>query len=460
MDTSTIAAIATPVAASGIGIVRMSGPRALDIAAQMIRPMDERRSVAQMRGYTALLGRAFDEDGEIDDVVLIAYRAPKSYTGEDTAELSCHGGVYLLRRILRRCYTLGAQPAGAGEFTRRAFTAGKISLTQAEAVAGLIASQGRQQAAAALSARDGAVFNRIRALRGKLVSASAALSAYLDYPEEDQQEISSDSLLSIVSDVSGQLEKMLGSYDTGTLISSGIRTVILGKPNVGKSTLMNLLSGEEKSIVTKQAGTTRDVIESVVNLSNVRLCLWDTAGIRETVDPVEAAGVSRSWEKLDRAQLVLLVLDASEPLGAEDESILQAIRDLPCIAVWNKMDLQESAAEPSIMEMVREKAQRMVSICAKDGTGLEALEQAVMEVMRLTSLDEEGQLLINERQRRCVQSAYENLLQAAETLRGGMMPDAAHICLDSAIQDLLNLTGEQATQAIVDEVFSSFCVGK
>ncbi|MCI8442094.1 MAG: tRNA uridine-5-carboxymethylaminomethyl(34) synthesis GTPase MnmE [Provencibacterium sp.] len=455
MAGDTIAAIATAQAPAGIGMVRLSGKEAISIAEGMLRPVGKRR-LSALRGYSGLLGRAYDENGDIDEAVAFLYRAPHSYTGENVVEICCHGGAYLLQRVLRRCFALGARPAEPGEFTRRAFLSGRISLTEAEAVAGLIASSGRQQASAALAALDGALYRRIKEIRQQLLSLSAALSAWLDYPDEEQPEVSARRLEEQLSSTCSALTGLLQGYDQGKILSEGIETVIAGRPNVGKSTLMNLLSGEECSIVTSLPGTTRDVVRTDIRLGEMVLHLSDTAGIHETADPVERVGIERAQAALSRAQLVLLVLDGSQELTAADRGLLRRLQGCPAIAVLNKADLGLKMDRQALSPCVR----RAVAVSAKKGEGLQELERAVQEVLQLDALDASQAMLVSERQRAAAGKAQAAVREALEALRAGMTLDAVGIAIDAAIDALLSLTGERATQAVVDEVFAKFCVGK
>ena len=455
MAADTIAAIATAQAPAGIGMVRLSGRQAVLIAEKMLRPAGKRR-LSALQGYSGMLGRAFDEDGDIGEAVVFLYRAPHSYTGEDVVEFCCHGGAYLLQRVLRRCFALGARPAQPGEFTRRAFLSGRISLTEAEAVAGLIASSGRQQAAAALAAMDGAPYRRIQQIRQELISLSAALTAWIDYPDEDQPEVLKTQMEKTLALSCTALQGMVHSYDQGRLLSAGIETVIVGRPNVGKSTLMNLLSGEERSIVTEVPGTTRDIIQTDIRLGETVLHLYDTAGIHETEDLVERAGVKRAHAALERAQLVLAVLDGSEGLSGADRALLSLLEGRPAIAVVNKADLGLEMDTQALLSYVRQT----VTISAKEGDGIEKLEKAVLEALELDGLDASQALLVSERQRAAAGEAADTLEEALQALRAGMTVDTVGISIDAAIDALFSLTGEKAVQAVVDEVFSKFCVGK
>ena len=356
----TIAAISTPVAAGGIGMVRISGPQALEVADRVFRSVSGKQ-VQQTEGYRGLYGRVHDGQGEIDEAVVFVYRAPKSYTGENVAEICCHGGVYLVQRTLRACIAAGARPAQAGEFTRRAFLNGKMSLTQAEAVMDLIASQGQQSAQAALLAKDGAVFSKIHQVIDRMLSISSALAAWVDYPDEDIDEVSDDNLRAGVEEICRRLHDILRGYDNGKILREGVSTVIVGRPNVGKSTLMNLLSGQEKSIVTQIPGTTRDIVEDTIRLGDLVLNLADTAGLRDTDDPVEKVGVELAKKRLDTSYLVLAVFDSSEELSEEDMELIEKIKDRPVVAVINKSDLSRKID----VEKIRQKIPHIAELSAQ-----------------------------------------------------------------------------------------------
>lgn len=324
----TIAAISTPPAPAGLGVIRLSGDEAVAVASRVFRPGRAGRDLAGLKGYTAAYGHVFDEEGDIDDCVALVFRAPHSYTGEDVVELSCHGGLYLLRRVLRAVLAAGARPAGAGEFTRRAFLNGKLDLTRAEAVMELIAADGRLAARTALAAREGNLYRRMDAVKNELVGLSAHFSAYVDYPDEDIPALDEAALDGVLARAEESLSSLLATYDAGRVLREGVDTVIVGSPNVGKSTLMNWLAGCERSIVTPVAGTTRDVVEETVRLGDVVLRLSDTAGIRETNDAVESIGVQRARQRMEQAALVLAVFDGSRPLSEDDRALAEAARGL------------------------------------------------------------------------------------------------------------------------------------
>lgn len=454
-QTDTIAAISTPLAAGGLGVVRISGPQAKAVAARVFRPVG-RRTIENVPGFSAIYGRVFEGERPIDEAIATVYTAPKSYTGEDVVELSCHGGVYIMRQVLRACLAAGARAAQAGEFTKRAFLGGKMTLTQAEAVMDLIAAQGQQASQAALSARDGAIFQAVSSIRSRLVTLSGQLAAWVDYPEEDIPQVDPSVLLASLVACCREMDRLLESYDTGRILREGVETVIAGRPNVGKSTLMNLLSGVEKSIVTDIPGTTRDIVEEQVMVGDLILNIADTAGLRRTSDPVEQIGVALANKRLENSYLVLAVFDSSQPLDEEDRRLLEAVRGRPCVAVVNKTDLGSVLN----MEEIRSHVPLVVEMSAKEKEGVLPLQEAIAQALHLCAGDSGAAILANERQRECLIASRGSLQDAVAALEMGTTLDAVDVCIDQAIDHLLQLTGERATQAVVDEVFSHFCVGK
>ena len=335
----TIAAISTAPAPGGIGIVRISGGEAFAVAEKVFRGVSGKK-LSQMKGYTAQLGGAYTPTGEkLDDVVALVYRGPKSYTGEDVVELSCHGGLYMTKRLLQLVLDAGAAPAGPGEFTRRAFLNGKMDLAQAEAVMGLISASGEQARKAALAGSTGVLSRKIESIKQGLLEQAAHLAAWADFPEEDVPQVEEAALLKGIRQGEKALEELLQGFDRGRMYREGLVTVIAGRPNAGKSTLMNLLSGCQRSIVTQYAGTTRDVVEETVMVAGVPLRLADTAGIRDTDGPVESIGVQAARQRLETAQLVLAVFDSSQALEKEDWELMDALENVPAIAIVNKSDL-------------------------------------------------------------------------------------------------------------------------
>lgn len=452
---STIAAISTGMAAGGIGIVRISGENAIKIADSIFSSVSGRK-IADISGYSALYGKAVDGEAVLDTAVALLFRAPKSYTGEDVVEISCHGGLYITKRVLRAALSAGAVPAEPGEFTKRAFLNGKMDLTGAESVMNLISAQGEEAEKIALGILEGGLFKEIKKISDKLLYDMALLSAWVDYPYEEIDELSSENLGGDIRNGIESLEKLINNYDTGRIIIEGVDTAIVGRPNVGKSTLMNLLSGTERSIVTEIAGTTRDIVEDTVTLGGIVLHLSDTAGVRETDDAVESIGVERAVKRLENAQLVLAVFDASRPLSDDDRRLIALCKNKNAIGIINKTDLVENY----LTDELKENFRKLVFISAKTGDGKDRLEQAVTELLGTGNFDTSAATLINERQLECCKNALKALNEAEEALNIGLTMDAVTVCLDSAVESLLVLTGEKATDSVVNEIFAHFCVGK
>ena len=451
-----IAAISTPAGAAGLGVVRLSGDDATAVAAKLFRPMDQNRPLTALKGYTAAYGHVYDADGDIDDCVALVFRAPHSYTGEDVVELSCHGGRYILQRVLRACFAAGAKPAQAGEFTRRAFLSGKMDLTGAESVMDLIAAEGKLAAQTALTAREGGIYRRLNAVKEDLLGVAAQFSAYIDYPDEDIPDLDTAQWSETVETAIRTMQNLLDTYDTGRILREGIDTAIVGRPNVGKSTLMNLLSGCERSIVTDIAGTTRDIVEETVRLGDVTLRLADTAGIRDTTDVVENVGVARARAKMEQAALVLAVFDGSEPLTEEDKALAGRLDGKAAIAIINKAD------KPTAIDAdwIAAHFAHVVTLSAKEESGVAALTAAVAAVTGVERLDAAQPMLSTERQRQCAADCLTCLQEAEQAIAIGLTPDAVSVSVDGAINALLELTGERATEAVVEQVFARFCVGK
>lgn len=451
----TIAAVSTPNGQGAIGIVRLSGENAIEIAQRVFRS-GSGKALASLKGYTGTLGHTFDAQGDMDETIAFVYRAPRTYTGEDMVELSCHGGSFVLRRVLRACLAAGAVMAQPGEFTRRATLNGKMTLTQAEAVMDMIAADSLAAGKSALQMREGALYRKITALTDELVGISAGLAAWMDYPEEDVPAVSRETLHVQTAAALERTDELLRSYDEGKLYRHGVETAIAGRPNVGKSTLMNLLSGAQRSIVTDIPGTTRDIIEESVMLGGFLLKLSDTAGLRDTHDPIEAMGVELALGRLQIAQLVLAVFDATQPLEEQDRALIERIGGTAAVAIINKSDL---GVNPSMGEL-KAHFEHVVELSAKSGVGLPELEEAVIAALGVRRFEEQDVTIANERQRSCVLQAQSALREALETLDTGLTPDAVDVCIVDAIDALTSLTGERASDKIIDEVFSKFCVGK
>lgn len=451
----TIAAISTANGVGGMGVIRISGERACEVVQKVFRSVSG-KDITEMKGYTATFGMVYDGEEAIDEAVVLVFKAPHSYTGEDVVEISCHGGLYVTKRVLRAVLKNGAVSAQAGEFTKRAFLNGKMGLTEAEAVMDIISARGKQSAKAALSCMEGKLRQRIDGVRERLVYTAAHLSAWADYPEDDIPQVEDDNLTGVLQECADELQSLLKSYDAGKVMREGVDTVIAGRPNVGKSTLMNLLSGCERSIVTNVPGTTRDVIEETVMLGEIPLHLSDTAGIHLTEDPVEKIGVERAKERLLRAGLVLAVFDSSQPLSDDDRELIELLSDAPALAVINKTDLEQKLDT----DHIQNKIGHIVFISALMGNGSQELEKKVSEIVGTSELDSSQGILATERQRSSAESALNFVLEATDAVKMGITLDAVTVIIEEAINALLELTGERVTEAVTDQVFAHFCVGK
>ena len=454
-DLSAIAAISTPLGTGGVGIIRISGKNATEIADRIFVSVNGIK-LSSSKGYRAYFGRIFDGETAVDEVVCLVFRAPHSYTGEDVVEINCHGGVVLLKKILRLVLQNGAQAAAPGEFTKRAFLNGKLDLSEAESVMTLISAQGEQGANAAFNQLEGSLSRKIEKINSSLLSLAAHIAAWVDYPDDEIEELGNNELYSTIYNAHLELCALLSNFDSGMAVTNGVEAAIVGKPNVGKSTLMNLLTGYDRSIVTEIEGTTRDIVEETVNLNGCILRISDTAGMRETGDIVEKLGVERSRKKLERAAIVFAVFDLSKPLSDEDKELIDECKDKNVIPIVNKTDL-----EPRLdVDYIKNKLGSPLFISAKSDDGYNELCDRVAELMGTKNFDTTSAMLVNERQRICCQKASDALKDALEALNIGLTPDAIGVCIDDAIAALLELTGQKASEAVVDEVFKQFCVGK
>ena len=458
---STICALATPPGEGGIAVVRLSGPDAYPIAAKVFAPIHKEKSVLEAKGYTALFGHYLLDGQEMDETVALFYRAPRSYTGEDVVELSVHGGSAMADGLQQALIAAGAMPAAPGEFTRRALENGRMSLTQAEAVMEVISAGGRQGAALAKSALDGRLAREAEGIRRQLQTLAAHLTAWIDYPEEDVPELAPDELKAALQQQKAKLDGWVSSYNAGAVLRHGVDCVLLGRPNVGKSTLLNLLAGFDRAIVTPVAGTTRDVVEQAVQLGDIRLNLFDTAGVRgeEEADAIEAEGIRRSWKKLEEAGLVLAVFDAGGPVTEADIEIARRCEGRPALAIFNKQDLADDAGlfdegllAPCFKHTIR--------LCAKDAASLKPLSDAVAGLLGTANLDPNAAALVSRRQLAAATAARDAVGEAIAAVDAGFGLDAAGVCIEDALRALAELTGEDAAEAVIDEVFSTFCVGK
>lgn len=453
MLNSTVAAIATPVGEGSIGVIRISGDKAFCVADRVFRSLSGKK-ISDISGYSALYGEIISNGVKIDSAVALKFTAPKSYTGENVVEISVHGGRYVVKRVLRAILDNGATAAAPGEFTKRAFLNGKLDLVEAEAVMGIISAQGAQQLKLSVSALEGKTSCEIEKIEKALLSVAASVAFFNDNPDEEIPELNNENFKNNLQKISESLGKMISDYDNGRVLREGIDTVILGKPNVGKSTLMNLLAKRERSIVTEIAGTTRDIIEDMVMVGDITLRLSDTAGIRKTDDTVESVGIERAKEKSKSAQLILAVFDLSRPLDSDDTDLIEGVKNKNTIAVLNKNDI----AAPFDVSVFGDLPTVFVS--AKNGTGGEELAAKIAEISGAAKLSADIAVLGNERQRDCAIKAKAAIDDALCAIASGVTVDAVGVLIDDALSHLYSLTGKRVTNAVADEVFERFCVGK
>ena len=451
MAEKTIAAVSTPLGSGGIGVVRISGEESALIADRVFKNING-KTVSSLSGYSALFGHIYFDGEIIDEAVVTRFVAPHSYTGEDTVEISCHGGSFVTSEVLRAVLSAGASLAAPGEFTKRAFLNGKLDLAEAESVMGLISAQSEEELKMNIAAKNGRVSKEIAKAENALLTLAANFAAYSDYPDEDLPELQPEAFGKLLSKAKGVLAALLSTFDSGKLIREGVKTAIVGKPNVGKSTLMNLLSGEARSIVTSVAGTTRDVIEERVKCGRLTLILADTAGIHSSSDEVERVGVELAKERIETAQLILAVFDASVPLDDDDKAILELIRGKNSIVLLNKTDKDCVVESP--------KGFCTVKISAKEGIGADELIAAIEEAVGASNIDSSAAVLLSERQRDLAQKALECVTEAETLLTTGYTIDAVSVCVDDALSHLYTLLGKRVTNEVADEVFRRFCVGK
>ena len=452
---STIAAIATGGGTGGISVIRISGEKALEIAEKVFKPAREKK-ISDMKGYTACYGGIYDGDVKLDDGVLLVFRAPHSFTGENTAEITCHGGVLITRRVLRACLGAGAEMAQAGEFTRRALMSGKLTLTQAEAVTDMINSKSDQYLKCAAAQMDGALYKKIEEIKNTVMDIAVQISAWIDYPDEGLDSFEISSQLGQLSDCRLRLHLLLESYDIGQALRDGISVAIVGKPNVGKSTLMNLLVGCERSIVTDIEGTTRDIVEENVILGGTLLRIADCAGIRETDNPVERIGVVKMEKRLEQSQLIFAVFDNSRPLETEDYRLIEKLKGKHVLCIINKLDLENRLD----MAYLATQFGKVTEISANNPESLKKLDKAAATFINPEKLDISAGFIANERQREAARKAYDALEKAIDGIMEGVTLDATGVMLESVLDSLAELTGENVSEEIIDQVFKRFCVGK
>lgn len=457
MDT-TIAAISTAMSASGIGIVRISGEDAMNVIARIYRSKNGRKNIKEVKTHTIHYGYIYDGDETVDEVLVMVMRGPKTYTGEDTVEIDCHGGVYAMKRVLETVLKNGAQVAEPGEFTKRAFLNGRLDLSQAEAVMDVIQAKSEVALKSSVQQLKGSVLRAVKEIRGKLLHHIAYIETALDDPEHFDLEGYPQELLEVAEEQKKKVQKLLSSADDGKMIQEGIRTVILGKPNAGKSSLLNFLVGEDRAIVTEIAGTTRDTLEEYISLHGISLRIIDTAGIRETEDVVEKIGVEKARQMAEKADLILYVVDSSQPLDENDQEIMELLRGRKSIVIYNKTDLASAVDMGSLKEKT---GSQVIPVSVVEETGVEELEKAIREMFFQGDISFDDEVYItNARHKAALGEAEKSLEMVTESIEAGMPEDFFSIDLMGAYEALGRILGESLGEDLVNEIFSKFCVGK
>lgn len=453
-----IAAISTPLGSGGISIVRMSGAGCIALADTFFRG---KRPLAQKKTHTISYGKLFDpQNGDVIDEVLVSVmRAPHTYTTEDIVEINCHGGYYVTQRILQTALAAGARLAEPGEFTKRAFLNGRMDLTQAEAVIDVIQSKTELSRRAAVGQLEGRLKTEVRNMREKIIDMIASIEAVIDYPDYDIEEETYDSMEQGAQALLSRMDTLLAHADRGKILREGLQTVIVGKPNVGKSSLLNLLLEEERAIVTDIPGTTRDTVEEMIQIDGIPIQIVDTAGIRQTGDEVERLGVEKSKAYAAQADLILMMLDSSRPLEQEDKEILSFIQDKHSIVLLNKSDLTQQLSMEELSQFVPKE--QILSISVHQGSGLDALMDAIKNMFFSGTVQADADALLgNVRHKTALLAAREAMAHCLETIRTRMPEDFISMDLQDASRALGEITGDVADEEIIDRIFTKFCLGK
>lgn len=457
----TIAAIATGMTESGIGIVRISGKDSIAIGDKIFQTISGKNILETVESHTFHHGFIMDKNGHIiDEVMIVVMRAPKSYSGEDTVEIQCHGGILVMQKILEVSLNAGARLAEPGEFSKRAFLNGKMDLSKAEAVMDVIHSQNEYALQSSLNQLRGILSEKVKDLREKIIYEIAFIESALDDPEHINLDGYSDELLVKIKNLLSALEKLIASAEDGKLIKEGINTVIIGKPNVGKSSLLNILVGEDRAIVTDIAGTTRDILQETIKLRGITLNIIDTAGIRNTEDTVEKIGVEKALKYAENSDLILYVVDVSVNLDENDKNILPVLKDRKVIVLLNKSDLSMVVTEDDLKKLVPEGVQ-IIKTSAVDNRGIDELEETVKRMFFQGQIKSDNEVVItNVRHKEALQEAFDSLKLVEKSIDDGMPEDFFSIDLMSAYASLGRIIGEEVDDDLVEEIFSKFCLGK
>lgn len=454
----TIAAISTAMSASGIGIVRMSGTEAMEVISRIYRSKNGKKNIRKAESHTIHYGYIYDGEEAVDEVLVMVMKGPKTYTGEDTVEIDCHGGVYAMKRVLETALKNGARIAEPGEFTKRAFLNGRLDLSQAEAVMDIIQAKSEVALKSSVEQLKGSVLRAVKEIRSTLLYHIAYIESALDDPEHISLEGYPEELAGVVDKEKEKVEKLLKSADDGRMIQEGIKTVILGKPNAGKSSLLNFLVGEDRAIVTDIAGTTRDTLEEYISLHGISLRIIDTAGIRETEDVVEKIGVGKAKKMAEEADLILYVVDSSLPLDENDREIMELLSGRKSIVIYNKTDLKSAVDTEELKEKT---GSSIIPVSVVEETGITELENKIKEMFFQGEISFDNEVYItNARHKKALEEALESLKMVKNSIESGMSEDFFSIDLMSAYESLGKILGESVGEDLVNEIFSKFCVGK
>ena len=458
----TIAAISTAIGNGGIGIIRMSGKESFKILEKIFKnSKGEKLDLNKIKGYTIQYGTIVDSktNEKIDEVLVSFFKNPKSYTREDMCEINSHGGMIIEKQILEQCLKNGAILAEPGEFTKRAFLNGRIDLSQAESIMDLINSKTEKESKASINQLQGDLSNKINEIRHDLLDIMADIEASIDYPEYDIEEVTNSKALGILNNTKNKLESLKDTFRSGKILKEGIKTAIIGRPNAGKSSLLNKILKEERAIVSEIEGTTRDTIEEFITIKGIPLKIIDTAGIRKTSDKIEEIGVKKALDIAKDAELVLVILDNSKDLTEEDREILKLAERKNSIILLNKVDLKENNLENS--EELKKLNKRIIKISAKNGNGIEELYNEIENMFQIKNLETDGEIIItNIRHKNQIEYAINNINEAINAVKNNLPIDIISISIKQTLEDLGKITGENVSEDIINEIFSKFCLGK